>query len=127
MIRYALAAFGSALLVWAMLDFKAGRFSRWAVHLGRISYGLYVFHEFAIQLFGMIPSKMAISSQHSLLLRGSVHLVLHILAPLFVTWAAAELSYRFFESPLLRLKQRFAVIASQPPEMAGKSAALSSR
>jgi peptidoglycan/LPS O-acetylase OafA/YrhL len=53
-------------------------------YLGRISFGLYVFHAAALEL---MPNA---------------------LAGLALTIAAAALSYRFLEMPFLRLKQRFA-------------------
>ena len=127
-ISYALAASGSSLLIWAMLNFDGGYDSRWAIHLGRISYGMYVFHSFVIELFARIPlSKIGFNALHSHLLRAGIEGLLWIVAPLLVTWALAELSYRFFERPFLRLKDRFAVIVSEPHEAVEKSAAAAFR
>jgi len=72
------------------------------LYLGRISYGLYVFHFFGIA--------------------GAAHLLphLHIHAPLvypatalLLTVGIAALSYRFVETPFLRLKQRFTFVSSR--------------
>lgn len=72
MVSYALAGFGSSLVLLAMLDLKMSLHFRWAVHLGRISYGLYVFHEFVIELFARIPKKLGVNTLHSLPLRGAL-------------------------------------------------------
>ena len=74
-------------------------------YLGKISYGLYVFHLLALywafKLFG-----------------GQLHtlrrFVLFWILSLSLTLAMAALSYRFFESPFLRLKERFARVKSRP-------------
>jgi peptidoglycan/LPS O-acetylase OafA/YrhL len=53
-------------------------------YLGKISFGLYVFHAAALELAS------------------------NAFVGLVLTIAAAALSYRFLEMPFLRLKQRFA-------------------
>jgi peptidoglycan/LPS O-acetylase OafA/YrhL len=115
MIAYALAAAGSSLIILAMLDFRGQRHSRWAIHLGRISYGLYVSHYFVVGLVGRIAwDEMGLHGLHSHVLRGAFDFAVQIVLPFLITWVLAELSYRFFERPFLRLKQRYTVIASQP-------------
>jgi peptidoglycan/LPS O-acetylase OafA/YrhL len=39
--------------------------------------------------------------------------------PLGLTFAAAALSYRYFETPFLKMKRRHSVIESQPIQGAG--------
>jgi len=79
MIAYALAATGSSLIILAMLDFHGQRCSRWAIHLGRISYGLYVFHGPALGLAWRIPSGiMDMNGLHSHALRGAIAPALQI-------------------------------------------------
>ena len=67
--------------------------------LGRVSYGFYVFHLpclwFAYQVTG---SPRGTFTALNLATTG---------AAFIVTWCVAELSFRFFESPFLRLKGRF--------------------
>jgi len=65
-------------------------------HLGRISYGLYVFHVLAIGL---------VSAQGSL---GS----LQIPAAFALTVVLALISYQWLERPFLKLKERFAAVPS---------------
>lgn len=69
------------------------------LYLGKISYGLYVFHQLAIFCGPQI--------------------VMHqpgfrILSSFVLTVLLAMLSYRYLESPFLRLKDRFAVIRTRP-------------
>lgn len=77
----------------------------WLRYLGKISYGLYVFHGLALYL--------AVS-----LMGGYVHtlkaFVIYWWLALSLTFAMASLSYRYFESPFLRLKERFARVKSRP-------------
>jgi peptidoglycan/LPS O-acetylase OafA/YrhL len=71
------------------------------IYLGKISYGLYVFHlpcrEVAAWLLGGI--------RHGLLFRPLLQMVLTILV--------ASVSYRYFEKPFLRLKARFEFIKTR--------------
>lgn len=76
---------------------------RWLLYLGKISYGLYVIHEFAhycaMRLF---PA----AAPMRVLLQSALSLALTILL--------AAASYRWLESPFLRLKERFAHVQSRP-------------
>lgn len=67
--------------------------------LGRVSYGFYVFHLpclwFAYRITGSQRGTFT-----------ALNLATTCVA-FIVTWAAAELSFRFFESPFLRLRARF--------------------
>jgi peptidoglycan/LPS O-acetylase OafA/YrhL len=77
----------------------------WLRYLGKISYGLYVFHLLAIHysirlLGGQVHTLRAFSAYWSLGLASTLVL--------------AALSYRYFESPFLRLKERFTRIQSRP-------------
>lgn len=78
---------------------------RWLRYLGKISYGLYVFHMLAIHLSVKLWG-------------GAVHnlrdFFFYWCLSLLVTFAMAALSYRYFELPFLRLKERFTRIESRP-------------
>ena len=105
--EYALAAVGAVLILVAFLGIDAGKLPRWAVYLGRISFGLYVYHGFAIYitkrfLFGPVASYAG----PLILVKGLATLGLDVLM--------AAISYRFIETPFLKLKQKHAVIESQP-------------
>jgi peptidoglycan/LPS O-acetylase OafA/YrhL len=77
---------------------------RWLRYLGKISYGLYVFHMLA--LYCVLK-----------LLGGPVHtargFLLYWTLGLSLTVTMAAISYRFLESPFLRLKERFASVPSR--------------
>jgi peptidoglycan/LPS O-acetylase OafA/YrhL len=71
-------------------------------YLGRISYGLYVFHSMFIAI-------LAVPSQHGLAARST-----RAIAALLATIATAAGSYHFFEKPFLRVKEKFARVKSRP-------------
>ncbi len=103
LIGYPAMALGAWLIFMSVLGSSVA--PRWLRYLGKISYGLYVFHMFALYLV--------------IRLRGDYP---HTLGSFLVYWcfglaltiAMAALSYRFFESPFLRLKERFAHVKSRP-------------
>jgi peptidoglycan/LPS O-acetylase OafA/YrhL len=76
------------------------------VYLGRISYGLYVYHFLFAMLF-----KVAINVDPSGEPRDRA---VRVVATLAATLAAAAISYQLLELPFLRLKARFAQVASNP-------------
>ena len=86
-------------LLWVVVHASAGVLaSRPLVYLGRISYGLYVFHGAMYAL------------THWAGLRWQSRLPVAFL----LTLAVAALSYRYLERPFLRLKQRYARVESAP-------------
>lgn len=98
-----------AVAVGALLIFLAAFGSSiapsWLRYLGKISYGLYVFHGIALYC-----------AEH--ILGGYAHTLRQFIAywclSLTLTIVMSALSYRFFESPFLRLKERFARVKSRP-------------
>jgi peptidoglycan/LPS O-acetylase OafA/YrhL len=100
---YAVSALASVALLIAVLqdDAQLLRFPpfSWLVYLGRISYGLYVFHLFALALI----SQMLFVPLLGIQLNFELRLILSFL--LTVILAAA--SYRWLEQPFLKLKKRF--------------------
>jgi peptidoglycan/LPS O-acetylase OafA/YrhL len=81
-ISYPVAAVSAVAILYASLGVPMR--SAVAAYLGKISFGLYVFHAAILSLIPFVP------------------------AALVVTIAIAALSYRFLEAPFLRLKERFA-------------------
>ncbi len=108
---YALGAAGSALILIAALGVNPRLLPRWAVYLGRISFGLYVYHHFVIDLMDNLMPHVASMKSPLYLLKGGLSLGLIFLV--------AATSYRYFETPFLRMKKRHAVIESQPISGAG--------
>jgi peptidoglycan/LPS O-acetylase OafA/YrhL len=81
------------------------------VWLGKLTYGLYVYHVLSLQVGGKLVDHLQRwgvrqDAAASLLLKSAVSLGLTI--------AVSALSYRFFESFFLRLKERFARVGSRP-------------
>jgi peptidoglycan/LPS O-acetylase OafA/YrhL len=96
-----LDAMGAGLIFFSCLGSSLR--NRQLCYLGKISYGLYVYHEFCIYL---------VRKAHSW--HGVTALMECGLLALALTLAMSALSYRFIETPFLRLKDRFAVVHSRP-------------
>jgi peptidoglycan/LPS O-acetylase OafA/YrhL len=112
---YALAPLGAVLLIVAFLGADPKLLPRWATYLGRISFGLYVYHEFALAIthaLGLDSLNLAKIPNYALqaFLTGGLKLGI----PFGLTVLMAALSYRYFETPFLKMKARHAVIQSQP-------------
>ena len=77
------------------------------VYLGKISFGLYMYHYFVRSLVaggvGVVTHKDGYDSMTA------VYLLTALL-----TVGVAAVSYRYFEQPILRFKERFAVVPSRP-------------
>ena len=94
-------ALGSVAILRAVIGIKLN--NAILVRLGVVSYGLYVYHEFFLNLFNRI-----LPSTHGW------GFVLWWLLSLCGTIIAALASYRWLESPFLKLKERFSVVQSRP-------------
>lgn len=75
-------------------------------YLGKISYGLYVFHEIILWLLYDGNRTLAVMCER--------HTVIADAAALALTIAVASLSYRYFERPILELKRRFETVKTRP-------------
>jgi peptidoglycan/LPS O-acetylase OafA/YrhL len=113
---YAFVATGCLLLFVSFL----GLLPRWVpkplVYLGKISYGLYVFHMLSLSVFWRLF--WASESQRSSLQTGSgiilgARAVLILLLSMGMTVMCATLSYRFLERPFLAMKERFTFVRSR--------------
>jgi peptidoglycan/LPS O-acetylase OafA/YrhL len=100
-IVMALASLGSILMLRAAIGTKLN--NAFLVRLGTVSYGLYVYHALFLNIFNrMLPS-----------VHGVFFPVWWLLS-LSCTIITALASYRWLETPFLRLKERFAVVKSRP-------------
>lgn len=103
---YTSLAVGCALVVWAA---QAAIFGRsWlgaapARYLGKISYGIYVYHLICIEISHTIFLRVGLESSGA-----------HFAASLLLTIAVSSVSYRFLERPFLLVKERFSKVSSRP-------------
>ncbi len=108
---YALVSAGSVLLIVASLGISPKLLPRWTIYSGRISYGLYVYHVLAIYLVSSFFGRSSFARSMTL----EVFWVgLITMTSIGLNFLLAALSYRYFETPFLKLKQRHSVIESQP-------------
>ena len=113
---YLVVAAGCMLLLLAVLGLPGTRIPRWPVYLGKISFGLYVFHETAFLIVdevqkhssSYVPS-FAVWSAHN----WTTCLAINKSLALGITVLLATCSYRYWESPFLRIKERFTLISSR--------------
>jgi peptidoglycan/LPS O-acetylase OafA/YrhL len=79
--------------------------------LGRISYGIYMYHLFIMYTVSVFFSRSVFLRNDSPWLTVLLYLIIPLL-----TIGIAHLSYYYFEQPFLRLKKRFTVVKSGEPE-----------
>ena len=116
-VGYGLVALGSLLLMAGFLGTSPRWLPKPLVYLGKISYGLYVFHMLALNLARSMfwPEESQRAALHtpwgiaSLLARA----LLIVVIGLGGTIALAALSYRFLERPFLNMKERFTFVRSR--------------
>lgn len=103
LVGFPVVAASCTLILLSILGTSA-RLPQSLVYLGKISYGLYVYHALANVLSNrLIPVHNAF-----------IQLALRPIAALAITIALASASYAMLEKPFLRLKNRFAHIQSRP-------------
>jgi peptidoglycan/LPS O-acetylase OafA/YrhL len=100
---YSAGAVGCLLIIVAMLDADRRWLPEWMIWLGRVSFGLYVYHKLAIE---SVPALFVRT-------RGYVHFILCFVSAGVLTVILAALSYRFLEMPFLRIKERFELVPSR--------------
>jgi peptidoglycan/LPS O-acetylase OafA/YrhL len=101
-VGYCGVALACVLLILGFLDIRI-KFPGWMIYLGKISFGLYVYHFLYLMLVGHVASKY---------MDRTVWLILPL--ALIPTILTAMLSYRYLETPFLNLRKRFAFINSRP-------------
>ncbi len=115
---YLLVGLGCALLFVAVLGLSPRLAPAWAVKLGQISFGLYVFHELGFFLTDALERLLlryagadrfaTVTHQH-----WAIALATNKLCSLACTAALAFASYEWWEKPFLRLKRRFTLVPSR--------------
>ena len=111
-IGWALVLAGTLLLFLSMLGFPSKYLPGPIIYLGRISYGLYLFHELIYWLI-FSPGKAWLTRLcqwlHLASWRGGVGTAVAFCLTVLV----AHTSYQFYERPFLRLKSRFTIVPSR--------------
>ena len=102
------------LLAAALVGMKSGRYARllsWSplVYLGKISYGVYVYHVFIIILVSPLLVPYGLSEDHNAFGRIAVLLTL--------TLAMSSLSWHWLEQPFLAWKTAMISNRKQEPEL----------
>jgi peptidoglycan/LPS O-acetylase OafA/YrhL len=109
LVGYPVVAVSCTLIVLAFLGVSL-RFPQFLVYLGKISYGLYVYHVLAMTL----AWKLVWSWRLPPALHHFRNLLLAEIIGLAMTVLLASVSYTLLEKPFLQLKKRFEVIHSRP-------------
>ncbi|HVX56584.1 MAG TPA: acyltransferase, partial [Candidatus Saccharimonadales bacterium] len=110
---WALVLAGTVLLFLSLLGISERYLPRIAIYLGRISYGLYIFHAFFLFLVFRLAKDLTADLSNALHLGDWRNAVGTVIA-FGVTVSVATVSYQVFEKPFLRLKKRFTIVPSRP-------------
>jgi peptidoglycan/LPS O-acetylase OafA/YrhL len=102
---YALIALGCAAVLRGFCILGPTRIWKWTASLGKISFGLYVYHVLALTAAEALFQRLHV--------RGIMVLLAAPLA-LLLTIGLATLSYRWLGTPFLRLKRRFETLHTRP-------------
>lgn len=113
MITYPLIGIGMTLILVAVMEGNLGLLSHVLKnkifgYLGKISFGLYVYHRASLWLADQIASRLDIQDQ-LLMFPATVGLF-----GLIFTIVISMVSYQLLEKPFLRLKEKFTYIKSRP-------------
>jgi peptidoglycan/LPS O-acetylase OafA/YrhL len=106
--RFLIALAGCLCLFFSLLPLAGGRMQKPFIHLGKISYGLYVYHVLCLGAAKDLSEHFAGN-----LSPGATQLWTMATA-LPITIVTGMLSYRYLETPFLRFKKRFTVVRSRP-------------
>ncbi|MBX3154697.1 MAG: acyltransferase [Deltaproteobacteria bacterium] len=107
---YSLTALATASLIACLLAARAGSPLRRVfeagplVYIGKISYGLYLFHLIVRLVVTQALARVFAKED----LGGTLYCTCQLVAMVVLTIAVAALSFRYFEQPILRLKDRWA-------------------
>jgi peptidoglycan/LPS O-acetylase OafA/YrhL len=113
MLTYPLVGIGMSLILYAVLTARLWPISfiienKIFRYLGKLSYGLYVYHIVSIKLAHTL-SEYLISPKRTV-----VYPITVLITGLIITIMISVLSYHLFEKPFLHLKERFSFIRTRP-------------
>ncbi len=112
---YQIIAVGCLLLLLGFMGVAQRWVPRPLIYLGKISYGLYVFHYLCVDLVvRLVAPAVRVGSA---IRYGKVEVAIRSLGAmsfgLLLTILCAAVSYRFLEKPFLKLKERFTFVTSR--------------
>ncbi len=115
---YSVANYWAAVLIDAIA--KEGLFERFLsfkplIYLGKISYGMYVYHLGVVWLMYRVLVATVPDPSEAVIFATAI-------LQLTVTIILASISYRYFEMPLLNLKNKYFRIAGDPPYLPAQHA-----
>ena len=101
---FPLVAAAAALVLFSFIHPRGIDRKKYApfIYLGRITYGLYVFHLLSMTLAELVPASLGETGAAYALLRAAGGFTLSIIL--------ASLSYKFLELPFLKLKKKYSYI-----------------
>jgi peptidoglycan/LPS O-acetylase OafA/YrhL len=102
---YMLVGLGTTLLFISVLGATIASWTSYFVNLGKISYGLYVYHSICVHISIWAASRI-FHIEHG-------RVIVAYFAGLPLTIVISKLSYRYFETPFLHLKEKFTVVQSR--------------
>jgi peptidoglycan/LPS O-acetylase OafA/YrhL len=106
---YTAVSVGAAICIYAFLV-RPWSPPRILVYFGKVSFGLYVFHPWAVGIAKILTAEVLPTAAV-----GSMAYSISIIGFSFIAAVLmASVSYYVLESPFLRLKDRFAVVQSRP-------------
>ncbi len=109
-----LVLLGSILFVVAALGVPERYIPNGLTYLGRISYGLYIFHSLMFYFVFEAGAHWLPRAMAGLHWPTPVVSTLDTALVMLLSIASAALSYRYFEKPFLKLKERFTFVQSRP-------------
>jgi len=114
MLTYPLVGAGITLIVFGIFKGTASPINRLLrnqllVSLGKISFGLYIFHIASLSIIGLIADGRLNNNAPS-----AQNATIYFFGGLILTILFSILSYLTLEKPFLKLKERFAAIPSKP-------------
>lgn len=109
-----LVLLGAALFLIAALGTPERFIPNWLTYLGRISYGLYIFHSLMFYLVFEAGEHWLQHCFTTLHVPSALVSSIGTLLVLGMSILTAGLSYRYFERPFLRFKERFTFVRSRP-------------
>ena len=110
---YGLVLTGTMLIFNAVAGWNTRPLPKSLLYLGKISYGLYVFHVACLLVMEQVAATL-LSHWSTRPVSPYLSVAFSSLLALLLTIACASLTYRFLERPFLKLKDRFSIVHSRP-------------